>query len=342
MIQKFISNKLLVFSLLCLTIGQAQEKRKFKIHTVAFYNVENLFDTINDPNKYDEASPIMKLKTNLEGVYKKKVQNMAKVISQIGSEGSKNSPAIIGLSEVENRSVVEDLANDPALLSKDYGIIHFDSPDERGIDVALLINEDYFVLNNSECIGLNIYELSGEKDYTRDALYVNGFLNDEEVHIIVCHWPSRRNSANETSHKRIQAAEQINNFINRNEAIIASSKVIIMGDFNDNPVDESIKHHLVNDNLYNPFEKLMNITRGSLSHYSKWHLFDQIIFSHNFFKLEKGKHSFKNADIFDKDFLKEWKGSNKGIPFRTFRGNKYLGGYSDHFPVYINLKKASG
>jgi len=83
----------------------------------------------------------------------------------------------------------------------------------------------------------------------------------------------------------------------------------------------------------------MNITRGSLSHYSKWHLFDQIIFSHNFFKLQKGKHSFQNADIFDDDFLKEWKGRNKGLPFRTFSGKRYLGGYSDHFPVYINLKK---
>jgi len=91
--------------------------------------------------------------------------------------------------------------------------------------------------------------------------------------------------------------------------------------------------------MYNPFEKLINITRGSLSHYSKWYLFDQIIFSHNFFKMEKGKHSFQNADIFDEEFLKEWKGRNEGLPFRTFSGKRYLGGYSDHFPVYINLKK---
>ena len=119
------------------TSVEAQNKRKFKVHTIAFYNVENLFDTINDPNKFDERSPIMELKYNRQEVYNKKVKNMAHVISQIGADVSKNTPAIIGICEVENRNVVEDLANDPALLSKDYGIVHFESPDERSIDVVM-------------------------------------------------------------------------------------------------------------------------------------------------------------------------------------------------------------
>ena len=310
------------------------------LYTIAFYNLENLFDTYKDSKTIERDFLPWGKKFWTAKKYRRKIYKMGKAISSISKDKTGKPPAIIGVAEVENASVIQDLVESAYLKDLNYNFIHYDSPDERGIDVALLVNEDYFILNNSECIGLNIYELNGRKDYTRDALYVNGFLNDEEVHIIVCHWPSRRNNANETSHKRIQAAEQINSFIDSNEAITTTSKIIIMGDFNDNPIDESVKKYLVNGNLYNPFEKLMNITRGSLSHYSKWHLFDQIIFSHNFFKLEKGKHTFDKAEIFDEDFLKEWKGSNKGIPFRTFKGNKYLGGYSDHFPVYINLKKA--
>ena len=116
----------------------AQEKKKFKIHTIAFYNLENLFDTINDTTKFDERSPMMELKTNRAEAYKKKVHNMARVIADIGSEVTHNTPAIIGVSEVENREVIEDLVNDPMLLPKDYGIVHFHSPDVRGIDVGLL------------------------------------------------------------------------------------------------------------------------------------------------------------------------------------------------------------
>ncbi len=309
------------------------------IYTVAFYNLENLFDTKKDSKTIDRDFLPWGKKNWTDKKYNEKVLKMGKTISRIAKNKTGNSPAIMGLAEVENSNVIQDLVESKYLKDLNYNFVHYDSPDERGIDVALLINEDYFVLKNSECIGLNIYELNGEKDYTRDALYVNGVLNGEEIHVIVCHWPSRGNSAIDTSHKRIQAAEQINSFINRNNAISTSSKIIIMGDFNDNPTDKSVKKYLVSDNLYNPFEKLMNITRGSLNYFSKWYLFDQIIFSHNFFKLEKGKHAYQNADIFDEDFLKERKGRKKGVPFRTFRGNNYLGGYSDHFPVYINLKK---
>ncbi len=309
------------------------------LYTVAFYNLENLFDTIKDPNTIERDFLPWGKKFWTENKYKKKVLKMGKAISCIAKDKTNKPPVIVGVAEVENASVIQDLVESKYLKDLNYNFVHYDSPDERGIDVALIINEDYFTLKYSECIPLEIYETNGVKDYTRDALYVNGLLNEEEIHIIVCHWPSRRDSASASSHKRVQAAKQINSFIERQQGITEYSKVILMGDFNDNPVDESIKKHLVGSNLYNPFEKLMNITRGSLSHYSKWHLFDQIIFSHNFFKLQKGKHSFQNADIFDDDFLKEWKGRDKGLPFRTFSGKRYLGGYSDHFPVYINLEK---
>jgi len=264
---------------------------------------------------------------------------MGKAISSIAKDKTGKPPVLVGIAEVENASVIQDLVESEHLKSANYNFVHYDSPDERGIDVALLINEDYFTLEHSESIPIAIYETNGVKDYTRDALYVKGMLNGEQVHVFVCHWPSRRDGADLTSHKRVQAAKQVTSFIERQADINDLSKVIIMGDFNDNPVDVSVKDNLVTSNLYNPFEKLMNINQGSLSYYSQWHLFDQIIFSHNFFKMEKGKHSFQNADIFDEPFLTEWKGRKKGLPFRTFSGRRYLGGYSDHFPVYINLRK---
>jgi len=309
------------------------------IYTVAFYNLENLFDTKKDPNTIDRDFLPLGKKFWTEKKYRKKVYKMGKAISSIAKDKTGKPPVLVGIAEVENASVIQDLVESEHLKSANYNFVHYDSPDERGIDVALLINEDYFTLEHSESIPIAIYETNGVKDYTRDALYVKGMLNGEQVHVFVCHWPSRRDGADLTSHKRVQAAKQVTSFIERQADINDLSKVIIMGDFNDNPVDVSVKDNLVTSNLYNPFEKLMNITQGSLSYYSQWHLFDQIIFSHNFFKMEKGKHSFQNADIFDEPFLTEWKGRKKGLPFRTFSGRRYLGGYSDHFPVYINLRK---
>ena len=136
----------------------AQEKRNFKIHTIAFYNVENLFDTINDINKNDEASPIMEIKFNRSEIYKKKVKNMASVIEDIGSDLANKSPSIVGLSEVENRNVIEDLLNNEHLLNKNYDIVHYDSPDERGIDVGLIYNKDVFKVNSTKSHELIIYD----------------------------------------------------------------------------------------------------------------------------------------------------------------------------------------
>lgn len=309
------------------------------IVTVAFYNLENLFDTKDDPNTLNRDFLPWGKKFWTEKKYRKKIYKLGTAISSIAKNKTDKAPVLVGLAEVENAAVVQDLIDSKHLKESNYNFVHYNSPDERGIDVALLVNEDYFEVSHSETVPMAIYETNGVKDYTRDALYVQGFLNEEKVHVFVCHWPSRRDGAEKTSHKRVQAAQQLSDFITSNEVIDASSKIIIMGDFNDNPVDESVKEHLVSATMYNPFEKLMTITRGSLSHYNTWHLFDQIIFSHNFFKLEKGTHCFQDADIFDKQFLAEWEGRSKGNPFRTYKGKRYLGGYSDHFPVYINLKK---
>ncbi len=148
----------------------------------------------------------MELKFDRSGVYNKKVKNMAHVISQIGADVSKNTPAIIGISEVENRSVVEDLANDPALLTKDYGIIHYDSPDERGIDVALMYQKALFVPISTSAHELKLFDVKRDKrDYTRDQLLVSGYLEGDLIHLIVNHWPSRSGGEAKSRSKRVAA-----------------------------------------------------------------------------------------------------------------------------------------
>jgi hypothetical protein len=171
----------------------AQKEKRFKIHTIAFYNLENLFDTINDPLKFDEASPMMEMAASNRGeVYKKKVKGMARVIADIGRDQSNNSPAIIGVCEIENRKVLEDVVNDPLLLGKDFGIIHIDGPDARSIDVALLYQKALFQPIDTSSHELKIYDdKTRKRKYTRDQLLVSGKLDGDLIHLIVNHWPSR-------------------------------------------------------------------------------------------------------------------------------------------------------
>ncbi|MCK8523665.1 endonuclease [Aquimarina sp. D1M17] len=313
-------------------------KRETNHYTVAFYNLENLFDTKDDPNVLDEDFlPDSEKRWNRKR-YEKKLSKLGTVISNIGFSKTRKAPALVGVAEVENKKVLEDLTNTKHLINKNYGIVHYDSPDERGIDVALLYQKDLFEVIDSEAVSVLVDNPDGARDYTRDILWVTGLLNHEKIHILINHWPSRRDGAHLTSYKRIAAADKNREIIDRINAEEADAKIIIMGDFNDDPTDESVKDHLVGNDLFNPMERLLTRYSGSLNYRSQWNLFDQIIFSHNFHKYEKGKHCFSDAAIFDKDFLKIYKGRYKGTPFRTYAGGKYRGGYSDHFPVYIRLK----
>ena len=335
------------FMLIMLSNITAQEnKRNFKIHTVAFYNLENLFDTINDVNKNDEASPIMEIRFNRGKIYREKVSNMAEVVSQIGFDVTKRPPSIVGICEVENRMVVEDLISDEKLREYNYGIVHYESPDDRGIDVGLIYNKDVFKVKNSNSHDVFITDNnSSKRRNTRDQLVVSGHLDGELMHFIVNHWPSR--GADET--KRIAAAE-VNNFIidslrNKYE----SPKIITMGDFNDDPFDKSIKKILgakknINDvkknDMYNPFETiLVDEGVGSNAYRDKWQLFDQIILSKPFLDKNYKDYQLYKAGVFNKSFLINKKGKFKGYPFRSFSYGTFTGGYSDHLPPYIYLLK---
>lgn len=225
-----------------LSINAIGQQKTFNIHTVAFYNLENLFDTINDPIKYDEASPIMEMNTGQGKVYGQKVKNMAKVIADIGFEDTGNSPVVIGVSEIENKEVLEDLINDPQLRAKNYGIEHFNSPDGRGIDVAFLYQKSLFKPITSSSHELKIFdESSGKRVYTRDQLLVSGYLDGEMMHFIVNHWPSRRGGEARSRPSRVAAAKLNKRLIDSLQSINPYAKIFTMGDLNDDPTNESVK-----------------------------------------------------------------------------------------------------
>ena len=302
--------------------------------------MENLFDTFDDKYTHDDDFLPNSVKRWTEKRYRKKTRKLGYVISRIGRKTTNVHPAIVGLAEVENKLVIDDLLNSKHLRDKPYDYVHYDSPDERGIDVAMIYDTTVFELINSEVFPLDLIDENGNRDYTRDILMVEGKLNGETIYILVNHWPSRRGGVEESEPARMLASDkalEITKAIKENNP---TAKIMVMGDFNDGPLNKSIKQLANGEDLYNPMEKLKSLTRGSLSHKRQWNLFDQILFTTNFFEYKKGTHSFSKADIFDREFLRQFKGKYRGNPFRTFVGRRYKGGFSDHFPVYVHLKRS--
>ena len=317
----------------------ASLKQSKKITTIGFYNVENLFDTVDDPKTFDDDFTSNGKKNWTPKRYALKIKKLGGVISKLGLNRSKYPPAIVGLVEVENAKVVEDLINSTSLKKYPYNFVHHDSPDERGIDVALLYNKQFFELLSSETYPIYLKNETGNRDYTRDILKVTGNLQGELIHILVNHWSSRREGIIESEPKRLIAAETARTIISKIKETDKNAKIIVMGDFNDDPTSTSIKT-LMADDFTNPMESILAPNKiGTSTYNKKWHLFDQIIFSKNFTAKQSGKLYFKHAEVFNKEWLKIAKGKLKGSPFRTYIGPWYQGGFSDHFPVYAFLKK---
>lgn len=327
----------------------SQETKRFKIHTVAFYNLENLFDTINDPTKFDEASPIMEMNTGRSEVYKKKVYNMARVIADIGVDGSGNLPVIVGVAEIENRSVMVDMVNDPLLFGKDYGIIHYDSPDKRGIDVGMIYQKAIFQPINTSSHTLYIYDDTTRKRvYTRDQLLVSGMLDGDLIHIIVNHWPSRSGGEERSRSKRVGAAKLNKRIIDSLQIIDPYAKILTMGDLNDDPINASVKDVLKAKaekedvgfkGIYNPYENFYKSGLGTNAYRDAWSLFDQILMTQPLLEKDYSSFRFYKAFIYNKNYLITKRGRWKGYPFRSFADGGFTGGFSDHFPVYIYLIK---
>lgn len=340
-------NPIVIF-ILCLSLSWARSQQRYVVRSVAFYNVENLFDIENDTLTYDDdRTPEGKDRWTRER-YQNKVGHIAMVLANIGKEVTGSSPDLIGLCEVENKQVIEDLIGHEHLKDKNYGIIHFDSPDERGIDVALIYKKASFLPTAFSSRRLLLIGLDEERNYTRDQLVVSGLLGDEPVHLIINHWPSRSGGESLSKPNRIAAARLSRQIIDSIQRLEVGAKIIGMGDLNDDPIDDSLKmvlktkgnpKDLVAGDLFNPMEKLFHKGIGSLAYRDKWNLFDQIFFTCNLIKTERGKLRFWKAGVFKAPYLVTHKGQYRGYPFRTYAGGNYTGGYSDHFPVYAYFLK---
>ncbi|MBJ7879444.1 endonuclease/exonuclease/phosphatase family protein [Gelidibacter salicanalis] len=327
----------------------SQEPKKFKIHTLAFYNLENFFDTINDPSKFDESSPMMELRTGRSAIYHKKVRNMARVISDIGADDAHNAPAILGVSEIENRNVLVDLVNDPLLLAKDYGIIHYESPDIRGIDVALIYQKALFQPISTSSHVVKIYdETTRNRVHTRDQLLVSGKLDGDLIHVIVNHWPSRSGGEERSRSKRIAAAKLNKRLIDSLQVIDPYAKIFTMGDLNDDPINASLKEvlnakadkdKLELKDIYNPYENFHKNGLGTTAYRDAWSLFDQILMTQPLLEKDYSSFRFYKAFIYNKNYLTTKRGRWKGYPFRSFSDGGFTDGFSDHFPVYVYVIK---
>lgn len=329
--------------------GTAQDRSKdYSIRTVAFYNLENLFDTINDPNTYDESSPILTLKANKSKVYWDKINKLASVIAQIGADKANTAPSCIGLAEVENQEVLTDLIQSNYLQRYGYESIHYDSPDSRGIDVAFLYQKKHFNPIDHKPFTLLLFD-QNKRVYTRDQLLVTGYLDDELIHFVVNHWPSRRGGEAKSRYLRERAAYLTKTIISPIQEQEPEAKIIVMGDFNDDPINSSFKsvlntqaskNNLADDALYNPYEALFKKGYSTLGYRDQINLFDQIILSASLIsqqKNERKSYFLYKATIFNKSFLTSQKGKYRGYPFRSFSNGGYTGGYSDHYPVYVFL-----
>lgn len=327
-----------LFVMMFFTLISNVTAQEFKIETLAFYNLENLFDTVDDSLTQDELSPIMELKIDREQVYLDKLQKLSSVIVGIGQPTSKEPPAVIGVAEVENRKVLEDLTQTALLKPHHYQIIHFDSQDPRGIDVALLYRPDCFSPVQFESYLPPIYANQFFVK-TRDVLWVYGYLNEQPIHFLVNHWSSRRGGVEKSESLRNQASKFVQDKVNQLYVDYPEEGVVVMGDFNDNPSDVSMVSLATKAQLKNPFDEIFKNGIGTLCHQYKNYLFDQILFSNHIAKPNNKHWFFYKANIYREPFLLESNGFYAGCPKRSFFDEGYHFGYSDHLPVYIYLIK---
>lgn len=364
-IRRFIA----LFFVLFLISGANAQAKKYIVHTVAFYNFENLFDTINGSNLDEEWLP-NGIQNWTSEKYLKKLHNLARVLSEIGTtDNPNNSPTLIGGAEIENRGVLEDLIKEPALINKDYGIVHFDSPDFRGIDVALLYQKKHFKPTSYKNIPLLIYknqlnstakeknvnddasddksEIDKDLDrvYTRDILLVTGFLDGEEVNVMVNHWPSRSGGEKKSSPFREAAGRLNRKIIDSIYKINPNAKIIAMGDLNDGTYNKSVKEgigakrhkeEVKQFGIYNPFEEMFYKGNATLFYRDAGDIFDQIMVSETLIQKDFSSYRYWKAGIYNKPYMIATTGQYKGYPLR--HGMNEIG-FSDHFPAYIYLIK---
>lgn len=333
----------------CGTTSEVAQQENLPGQTVRvmFYNVENLFDTINSPDTRDESFlPDGDYQWNGYKYYTK-LQRISKVIINTGEW---NLPAVIGLCEVENRGVVEDLLRLTPLIKFNYGIVHEESPDERGIDVALLYQKELYTPISHKALTVTFPEDPDDK--TRDVLYAVGQIGPDTLHFFVNHWPSRSGGQEASEPKRMRAAAVVREVVDSILTVNPNAKLILMGDFNDGPENRSMAEvlqaegdstKLEEKDLYNYMLPFFKKGIGTHKYRQEWNTLDQFVVSTGLLLAEEGFYTtFQSATIVRESFLMEEDPYNPGErPYRYLLGPRYHGGYSDHLPIILQLNYRS-
>lgn len=323
-----------------------QKDKNYYISAIGFWNVENLYDTLNDQWKNDEEFTPVGTNAWTGKRYWVKIDHLAEVISQMGTDVTPDGLAILGMCEIENKSVVQDLVNSPKLKSRNYKIVHIEGPDARGVDPSFIYNPNYFKVTKAVSYHVTLVTDSAHK--TRDILVVSGSFVGEPLTVLVNHWPSRRGGELASRPNRNAAAKMARHISDSITTANPKAKVVIMGDFNDDPTNVCVKDVLntygdiknqSEDKFFNPMEKPYKDGIGTLAWQDSWNLFDQTILNKEWLPKNYETWQYYSVRIFNKPFLKSDFGNFKGYPFRTYSGGSYTGGYSDHFPVYITIAK---
>lgn len=351
----------IVAALLLLMSLSASAQKTQQNYVIGFYNLENLFDIYDDPVKNDsEFLPEGKNKWT-QAKYEKKLHNMAKVIRSM-ADNNKRWHTILGISEIENRLVIEDLVSQPEIADANYQIVHYDSPDRRGVDVALLYKPDQFTYLDSEAIP---FDFNSDIDFsdtdtsyfkTRDILMVHGLIAGEHFAFYVAHLPSR--IGGKGGNLRSRGAEIIYNHSREMEAKYPGIKIVAMGDMNDNPTDDSMAKYLHGQErlenvtpteFFSPYISMLKAGYGSLCYQGVWSIYDLELVNYNLAHAPDGGLKIQPVTknhgkeyygvVFKRPWMTTQKGQYKGYPFRTFSNGAFVGGYSDHYPTYIVVGK---
>ena len=330
--------ELLVIAALVLGSCTSVKRTLRQEYTVVSYNVENLYDTIDDPKIPDEEFLPESEKKWTADRYQKKLTDIARVISEVNP---KEMPEIVGLAEIENQTVLEDLIKSGNLKDKGYAIVHEESPDYRGIDVAMLYRKDAFKEITHEVLPVNFPDDPQFK--TRDILHVTGKMRHRTFHVFVNHWPSRIGGDDKTEPKRILAASVLKNKVDQILKSHPKARIIIMGDMNDEPTNKSLRETLIAGSPDSK-SKLVNLMipadaagLGTYFYSGNWNMLDNMVVSN---RLITGRRVYvvdQKGTIFNNDWMIYTDKKDNKTPNRTYVGNKYVGGVSDHFPVYFRM-----
>lgn len=339
----------LTIAIALITISAAYaQKENFKPSVIGFYNLENFYDTVNNPRVDDEEFLPNSERHYNTRIFLDKVDRLTDVIAQLGTDVNPDGLAILGVSEIENDTVLTALIKHNRLKNRNLKIVHYDSPDMRGIDVGMLYNPKYFTPLYSAPLFVKLPGGSKDSYFTRDILYVKGIMDGDTIHVMVGHWPSRSGGEERSIPARAAAAGVVRRVVDSLMAIDLQTKVVIMGDLNDDPISPSLTKilnakgstsGLKDGGLYNPWYDFYKRGIGTIAYQDSWGLFDQVVISKSWIDKKGPGYHFYRASIFNKEFLVQQTGRYKGYPKRTWDGTTYNYGYSDHFPVYVTMLK---